>query len=114
MAEPTIFEQIMAGDVPADVVHEDDRCIAFRDVNPQAPTHVLVVPRKRIRDLRALEEADAELVGHLFVVARQVAEQEGLDGGFRTVFNAGADAGQSVDHLHLHVLGGRPLSWPPG
>ncbi len=114
MAERTLFQKIIDRDIPADIVHEDDRCIAFRDNNPQAPTHVLIVPRRPIRDLRALEEEDAPLIGHLFIVARRVAEQEDLDGGFRTVFNAGRDAGQSVDHLHLHLLGGRPLQWPPG
>ncbi|PSQ80157.1 MAG: histidine triad nucleotide-binding protein [Bacteroidetes bacterium QS_1_65_9] len=110
----TIFQQIIDGEIEADIVHEDDRCVAFRDNNPQAPTHILIVPRTPIRDLDALSEDDAPLVGHLFVVARRIAAAEGLDDGYRTVFNVGADAGQSVDHLHLHLLGGRSLSWPPG
>lgn len=114
MADKTLFQKIIDREIPADIVYEDGRCVAFRDNNPQAPTHILIVPRKPIRDLRVLEEKDEALVGHLFVVARQLAEEEGLDGGFRTVFNAGPDGGQSVDHLHLHLLGGRSFSWPPG
>ena len=114
MAEKTLFQKIIDREIPADIVFEDDRCVAFYDNNPQAPTHVLIVPRKPIRDVDALDEEDAPLVGHLFVVARQIAESEGLSGGYRTVFNVGDDAGQSVDHLHLHLLGGRALTWPPG
>ncbi len=113
MADKTLFQKIMDREIPAEIVHEDDHCVAFRDNNPQAPTHLLIVPRKPIRDLRVIDEGDAALVGHLFVVARRLAEEEGLK-GFRTVFNAGADAGQTVDHLHLHLLGGRSLTWPPG
>ena len=111
---PTLFEKIIARDIPADIVHEDDRCIAFRDVSPQAPVHVLVVPRRPIASLADLSDADAPLVGHLLVVAARVAEAEGLTGGYRTVFNVGDDGGQTVTHLHLHVLGGRRLAWPPG
>ncbi len=114
MADKTLFQKIIDGEIPADIVYEDDRCAAFRDNNPQAPTHLLVVPRKPIRDLRVLDEEDAALVGHLFVVARRLAEQEGITDGYRTVFNAGPQAGQSVDHLHLHLLGGRTMDWPPG
>ena len=124
MPEKTLFQKIADGEIPAEIVHEDDRCVAFRDINPAAPTHVLVVPRKPIPSPAAVEPEDAALVGHLFVVARKVAEQEGLapteedpttgEGGYRLVFNCGPDAGQSVPHLHLHVLGGRDLSWPPG
>ena len=110
----TIFQKIIDGEVPADIVYEDDQCVAFRDVNPQAPTHVLIVPRKPIPSLDDLTEEDEPLVGHLFTVAREVAADEGLENGYRTVFNCGADAGQSVDHLHLHLLGGRHLDWPPG
>lgn len=102
------------GDVPADMVFEDDDCIAIRDINPQAPTHILIVPRKPIPSLNDLTDADRELVGHLFVVAKQLASREGLDEGYRAVFNCGPAAGQSVDHIHLHLLGGRKLSWPPG
>ena len=114
MAEKTLFQKIADREIPAEIVYEDDRCFAFRDINPQAPTHLLVVPRKPIPSLDDVEADDEPLVGHLLVVAQQVAAQEGLTGGYRTVFNCGADAGQSVDHLHLHVLGGRPLDWPPG
>lgn len=110
----TLFQKIADGDVPADMVHEDDQCIAFRDINPQAPTHILIVPRKPIPSLNDVTEEDAELVGRLFVVARTLAAREGLSDGYRTVFNCGPSAGQTVDHLHLHLLGGRTMHWPPG
>ena len=110
---PTLFEKIIAREIPADFVHEDERCVAFRDINPQAPLHLLVVPRKPIATLNDLEPGDAELIGHLFLVAGQVARAEGHD-AYRTVFNCGAGAGQEVFHLHLHVLAGRPMTWPPG
>jgi histidine triad (HIT) family protein len=110
----TIFQKIIDGEIPADIVHEDDQCVAFRDANPQAPTHILVVPRKPIPSLDDITDDDAPLVGHLFTVARDLADEEGLDNGYRTVFNCGPDGGQSVDHLHLHLLGGRQLDWPPG
>lgn len=96
------------------MVHEDDTCIAFRDINPQAPTHILIVPRKPIPSLFEIEPEDEAIVGHLFVVARKLAAEEGLTNGFRTVFNCGEDAGQTVYHLHLHLLGGRFMAWPPG
>lgn len=111
---PTLFEKIIAREIPADIVYEDDRCIAFRDIAPQAPMHVLVVPKKVLTSVDAITEADEALVGHLFVVAATVAAQDGRTGGYRTVFNTGRDAGQTVEHLHLHVLAGRPLAWPPG
>lgn len=114
MSERTLFEKIAAREIPANLVYEDDRCFAFRDINPQAPTHILIVPRRVIASLNDLTEGDTALVGHLFVVARQLARQEGLSGGYRTVFNCGPDAGQSVDHIHLHLLGGRRMHWPPG
>lgn len=113
-AEKTLFQKIADREIPADLVYEDDQCIAFRDINPQAPTHILVVPRQPIPSLDALTDAEAPLVGHLFVVARELAAREGLSAGYRTVFNCGRDAGQSVDHIHLHLLGGRRLGWPPG
>ena len=113
MADKTLFQQIADGEIPADIVYEDDRAIAFRDIAPQAPTHVLVVPRKPIPRADAVEEADEALVGHLFTVARRVAEAEGLD-AYRLIVNNGAGAGQTVFHLHVHLLGGRALSWPPG
>ena len=114
MPEKTLFEKIADHEIPADLVYEDDQCVAFRDISPQAPTHILVVPRKPIPTLDDLIEEDEALVGHLFVVASKLAKQEGLDDGYRTVFNCGEAAGQTVFHIHLHLLGGRTLSWPPG
>jgi histidine triad (HIT) family protein len=110
-----IFCRIVAGEVPARVVRQDEQTLAFRDINPQAPTHVLVIPKRHIRAVNDLEPADAELVGRLFLAAKEVAQQEGIaSSGYRLVMNNGPDAGQSVDHIHLHVLGGRHLAWPPG
>lgn len=110
----TLFEKIMVGEIPADKVHEDDLCIAIRDIDPQAPTHLLVVPRKAIPRIGEAAADDQELLGHLLLVAREVARKEGLDEGFRIVINNGPDGGESVPHLHVHVLGGRSLQWPPG
>lgn len=112
MAEKTIFKKIIDRELPADIVYEDDRCLAFRDINPAAPTHVLVIPKKEVPSLDDLAEADAELIGHLVLVAKKLAGE--LSGGYRLVVNCGPDAGQSVDHLHFHLLGGRAMSWPPG
>lgn len=114
MAEKTLFQKIADREIPATIVYEDALCVAFRDIDPKAPTHILVVPRKPIPSLNDLTEDDEQLVGHLHVVAAQLAKKEGLSGGYRTVFNCGPDAGQSVDHIHLHLLGGRHLAWPPG
>lgn len=114
MAE-CLFCSIIEGKIPAQKVYEDDNCIAFRDIKPQAPTHVLIVPRKHIPTLNDLKPEDAELVGRLFLVAKQIAASEGVaDAGYRTVFNCNAAAGQAVFHIHLHLLGGRNLGWPPG
>ncbi|TCD55588.1 histidine triad nucleotide-binding protein [Synechococcus sp. BS55D] len=113
MAADTIFARILRGEIPCDEVYSDDLCLAFRDIAPQAPLHVLVIPRKPIESLRSAEEADGPLLGHLLLVAARVAKQEGLS-DWRTVINSGADAGQTVFHLHVHVIGGRPLAWPPG
>jgi histidine triad (HIT) family protein len=113
-APKTIFQKIIDKEIPADIVFEDDRCLAFRDISPQAPTHVLVIPKKAIVSLAQAQDEDAALLGHLLIVARKIAEQEGLSNGYRAVMNSGPDGGQSVDHLHVHVLGGRKLSWPPG
>lgn len=111
----TIFGKIARGEVPADIVYEDDDVVAFRDLSPQAPTHVLVIPRKPIASLNDLEPGDAELVGRLFLAASKVAEHEGIaESGYRTVINCNAGAGQTVFHLHVHLLGGRPMRWPPG
>ena len=110
----TIFGAIVRGEIPADIVYEDDHCLAFRDVNPQAPTHLLVIPRAAIAGLQEAGQADPALLGHLLQTAQRVAEQEGLAQGWRVVVNVGADGGQTVAHLHLHVLGGRRLAWLPG
>ena len=113
MAEGTIFSKILKGDIPCDEVYSDERCLAFRDIQPQAPVHVLVIPRKPLESLRAADSTDSEFLGHLLLVAARVAKQEGLD-DFRTVINSGLQAGQTVFHLHLHVLAGRTFGWPPG
>jgi histidine triad (HIT) family protein len=109
-----IFCKIASGSIPANIVKQDDRAVAFRDLNPQAPTHVLIIPKKHIASLDVLDDADSAVVGHLLVVARQIAKDEGLTDGWRTVFNVGKHAGQTVFHIHLHLLGGRSLGWPPG
>lgn len=109
----TIFKQIIDGELPSDKVYEDDEVLAFRDINPAAPVHILVIPKKEIVNLYDAEDDDAELLGKLMVVARKVAKSEGLD-AFRLVMNNGAGAGQTVFHMHLHVIGGRDLWWPPG
>ena len=110
----TIFKQIIDKEIPAQIVYEDDECLAFRDVAPQAPTHVLVVPKKEIASLDELTDGDAELIAHIYLVIRDLARELGLEAGYRVVVNCGRDGGQSVDHLHFHLLGGRPLKWPPG
>jgi histidine triad (HIT) family protein len=110
----TIFQKIADREIPADIVYEDDRCVAFRDVKPQEPMHVLVIPRKAIPSIDAIADTDAALIGHLWIVVRDLAKKLQLTGGYRVVVNCGPDGGQTVDHLHLHLLGGRGLSWPPG
>ena len=110
----TVFTKIINREIPADIVYEDDEALAFRDINPQAPVHVLVIPKTPITSAGAATESDKATLGHLLYVAAQVARQEGIGDAFRVVTNSGADAGQSVFHLHLHVLGGRSLQWPPG
>jgi histidine triad (HIT) family protein len=114
MSEKTIFQRIIDKEIPAKIVHEDELCLAFHDVSPQAPTHVLVIPKKPIASIGQLEPADQALAGHLLLTARKIAEKLGLAGGYRVVANTGPDGGQSVDHLHLHILGGRQMKWPPG
>jgi histidine triad (HIT) family protein len=109
----SIFGKIARGEIPTPLIYEDDRAVAFRDIAPQAPVHVLVIPREPIARLSEARDDQTELLGHLLNVARRVAAQEGLE-DFRLVVNDGAGAGQSVFHLHVHVLGGRPLAWPPG
>jgi histidine triad (HIT) family protein len=114
MAEKTIFKRIIDREVPADIVHEDEHCLAFRDIAPQAPTHFLVVPKREIASLDALTDNDAPLLGHICTLIPKLAAKLGLERGYRVVINCGPHGGQSVDHLHFHVLGGRPLAWPPG
>ncbi|MEX0899115.1 MAG: histidine triad nucleotide-binding protein [Gammaproteobacteria bacterium] len=110
-----IFCKMAAGEIKPDVVYEDDSVLAFRDMNPQAPTHVLVIPREHIETLNDVTDAQGRLIGRMVAAVRKIAAQEGIaDSGYRTVFNCNAEGGQSVYHLHLHLLGGRPMSWPPG
>ena len=110
-----IFCGIVSGSLPTELIHENDRLVAFRDITPQAPTHVLIVPREHIESVAALEAEHAALVGEMILAANTIARQEGIgETGYRLVFNCGRAAGQSVDHLHLHLLGGRALGWPPG
>ncbi len=110
----TLFEKIAARDIPADIVHEDDLCIAFRDISPQAPVHILVVPKKPVARLAAAEPPDQGLLGHLLLSAAAIARRENLAEGFRIVINNGPHGGETVPHLHVHLLGGRALHWPPG
>ena len=114
MAEKTVFKKIIDREIPAKIVYEDDLCLAFEDINPQAPTHLIVIPKKEISSVDDLTEEDGALVGHLFAAIRKIAAELGLSGGYRVVTNCGRDAGQEVMHLHFHVLAGRRLTWPPG
>jgi histidine triad (HIT) family protein len=110
----TLFQRIADREIPATFLYEDDLCIAFRDITPQAPVHVLIVPRKAIPRIAEASSDDQALLGHLLLVARKVAQELNLKNGFRIVINNGKDGGESVPHLHIHLLGGRPLEWPPG
>jgi histidine triad (HIT) family protein len=110
----TIFSKIINREIPADIVYEDDLCLAFRDVNPQAPTHILVIPKKYIAKITDAVVDDQSLLGHLILTANRVAASEGCGDAYRLVVNNGEEAGQTVFHLHIHILGGRPFSWPPG
>jgi len=112
--QETLFEKIINRDIPTDIVYEDDQCIAFRDIAPQAPLHVLLVPKIVITKLSESTVDQQSLLGHLMLTAPKIAAQEGYEKAFRLVINNGAEAGQSVFHLHLHILAGRDLSWPPG
>lgn len=114
MADKTLFERIIAREIPAAIIYEDERCIAFNDINPQAPFHALVVPAKVIPKVSDAAMADEALLGHLLIVAAQVAREAGYADAFRLAINNGAGAGQSVFHVHVHVLAGRAFSWPPG
>jgi histidine triad (HIT) family protein len=110
----TLFGKIIRREIPASIVYEDDLCLAFRDINPQAPTHVLLIPKKEIPRLVDATPQDQAVLGHLMLVAGKIARDLGVEDAFRLVVNNGADAGQSVFHLHLHIIAGRKLTWPPG
>ena len=114
MTDKTLFQKIIDGEIPGEFVHQDELCVALRDIDPQAPTHILVIPRKPIARIAEAGEEDKELLGHLLRTAAEVAAAEGLTGGYRIVVNNGPDGGESVPHLHVHLLGGRALTWPPG
>ena len=114
MLTDNIFQKIIDRKIPADIVYEDDRCLAFRDVNPQAPVHVLIIPKKVIRTHADITDEDRDVLGHLHLVAARLAEQLGIQDGYRLVLNCREQAGQTVPHLHLHLLGGRAFGWPPG
>lgn len=114
MLSDNIFLKIMSKQIPAKIAYEDDRSLAFHDINPQAPIHILIIPKKEIPTHDDIAEADRELIGHLHLVAAKLAKQLGLADGYRLVLNCREQAGQTVPHLHLHLLGGRPFTWPPG
>jgi histidine triad (HIT) family protein len=114
MSEPTLFTRIIDGEIPGDFVHRDEHCVVIRDINPQAPVHLLVIPVKPLGGIQDAGDDDRSLLGHLMLTARFVAQKEGLGSGYRLVVNAGEDGGQEVPHLHVHVLGGRQMNWPPG
>jgi histidine triad (HIT) family protein len=115
MSDECLFCKILSGDIPADIIYESDAAVAFRDINPQAPTHVLIIPRTHISTINDLDAGDRETVGELFLAAKEIASREGLaEPGYRVVMNCNEGAGQSVFHIHLHLLGGRGLGWPPG
>ena len=115
MREKTLSEKICDKEIPATIVFEDERCLAFRDISPQAPLHILIIPRKAIPRIGQAQFDDENLLGHLLLTAAQVARSEGIaDGGYRLVINNGPDGGEAVPHLHVHLLGGRQLTWPPG
>jgi histidine triad (HIT) family protein len=110
-----IFCKIVSGDIPGDIVYQNDDVLAFRDLNPQAPTHILVIPKRHVATINDLQDTDAELIGKMYLAAKEIASKEGIDeAGYRTIMNCNAGAGQTVFHIHLHVLGGRQMSWPPG
>ena len=113
--ESCLFCKILAGDIPADIIYESDTAIGFRDINPKAPTHVVIIPRKHIATINDIEPDDQQVVGSLFTAAREIAEKEGhADAGYRVAMNCNEAAGQTVFHIHLHLLAGRSFSWPPG
>ncbi|GAB6185784.1 histidine triad nucleotide-binding protein [Thermopirellula anaerolimosa] len=114
MTSKSVFQRIIDREIPAEIVYEDADCLAFKDINPQAPVHILLIPKKEIADFESLDEADEAVMGKLLMAVRKIAESLGLNRGFRLVLNNGRDAGQEVKHLHFHILAGRPFGWPPG
>lgn len=114
MTTETIFSKIISREIPADIVYEDDLALAFRDITPQAPVHILVIPKKAIAKVSDAKPQDQSLLGHLLLVCSQIAKEQGLENGFRLVINNGDDGGQTVHHLHIHILGKRFMQWPPG
>lgn len=110
----TIFSKIIRKEIPANIVYEDDLCLAFKDITPQAPTHILVIPKKPLERIDSAEIEDQALLGHLLLTVKKVAQEANLSNGYRVVINNGNDGGQTVDHLHLHILGDRSMQWPPG
>jgi histidine triad (HIT) family protein len=114
MAEKTIFQRIIDKEIPAKIIFEDDQCLAFHDIASQAPTHVLLIPKRPIESVATIADDDAPLIAHMWIVIRNLARELKLDQGYRVVVNCGRDGGQSVDHLHFHLLGGRQMTWPPG
>lgn len=114
MNTPTLFERILAGDIPATIIHRDERCFAIHDINPQAPVHVLIIPNRPLGRIGLAEADDRDLIGHLLLTAAELARKLDLAKGYRIVINNGPDGGESVPHLHVHLLGGRQMGWPPG
>lgn len=115
MVEDCIFCKIAAGVIPSTVVYEDEKILAFRDINPEAPTHILIIPKKHIKSINDIDSSDEGLIGYIFTAAKNIAKAEGIDeSGYRIVSNCGDNGGQTVPHIHFHLLGGRSLSWPPG
>ena len=110
-----LFCKMISGEIPCDIVYEDESVFAFRDIDPKAPTHILLIPRKHIRSINELGESERNLAGELLLTAKKIAKDEGIDeSGFRTIFNTNSDGGQTVFHIHMHILGGRKMAWPPG
>ncbi|PQO36764.1 histidine triad nucleotide-binding protein [Blastopirellula marina] len=114
MSDKTIFKRIIDKEIPADIIYEDDQCLAFKDIAPKAPTHVLIIPKKEIATVDDLADEDAALIGHMWIVIRNLARDLGLEDGYRVIVNCKEAGGQEVPHLHYHLLGGRQMTWPPG
>jgi histidine triad (HIT) family protein len=114
VSDSTLFTKIIEGEIPGDFVHRDEHCVAIRDIDPQAPVHILVIPIKPLVGIQGAQARDQALLGHLMLIASKIAETEGLHSGYRLVLNSGDEGGQAVPHLHIHILGGRQMNWPPG